>query len=420
MRHRGDSPSRARFSICCLLALVAGLIGSVSAQAQHEPKAGAAVGTKVGLEQAVKIGLDRQPNVIGARASRDAAIASQEAAQSPLGVLSGPIIHVRRKQAQLGVAIAQSGLEQAELETINAVTRTYVTYLYASEQLGVATNAIDVLETVHKFAEKGVKDGTLKDVTQADVDRINVYMNLARSKQFEAQAGKERAKAALREAMGLPQGTPLEIADETLSFNPVKISCEKAVAAALKHRPEVIQAALAAEVALLEIEAQGLSIHAYSKTFAATGDIHAKVLPATVSNGDYRPGALGPEMPPYLAGSYKARKERASHLATRAEAVADKTRGLVSLEVEEACQRVQEQGRQIDLLKKASVTATKQARDAEKAFRGDLIKADQMLLAQALELQAKAALNEALYRYNVALATLHRATGGRFWESVEK
>jgi len=400
--------------------VVVSLIGSLTARADHEAKPGAAVPAKVSLDQAVKIGLERQPNVVGARASRDAAIASHEAAQSPLGVISGPIIHVRRKQAQLGVAIAQSGLEQAELETINAVTRTYVTYLYASEQLGVATNAIDVLESVHKFADEGVKKGTLKDVTQADVDRINVYMNLARSKQFEAQAGKERAKAALREAMGLPQGTPLEIADETQSFNSVQISCEKAVAAALKHRPEVIQASLAAEVTLLEIEAQGLSIHAYSRTFAATGDIHAKVLPATVSNGDYRPGALGPEMPAYLAGSRHARQERANHLANRAEAVADKTRGLIALEVEEACQRVQEQSRQIDLLKSAGELATKQARDAEKAFRADLIKADQMLLAQALELTTRASLNEALHKYNVALATLHRATGGRFWDCVER
>ena len=88
-----------------------------------------------------------------------------------------------------------------------------MTYLYASEQLKVADNAVTNLDAVHKSAKDGVEKGTLKDVTKADVDRIEVYLSVARSKFFEAEAGKERAKAALREAIGLPQGTPIEIAE---------------------------------------------------------------------------------------------------------------------------------------------------------------------------------------------------------------
>ena len=62
---------------------------------------------KLNLDQAVQLSLQKQPSVQGRRASRDAAIASQEAANSPRAI-SGPIIHVRREQAELGVAIARN------------------------------------------------------------------------------------------------------------------------------------------------------------------------------------------------------------------------------------------------------------------------------------------------------------------------
>ena len=42
---------------------------------------------------------------------------------------------IRRKQARLGVTIAEASLSQAEWETVYAVTRTYFGVVYARQQL---------------------------------------------------------------------------------------------------------------------------------------------------------------------------------------------------------------------------------------------------------------------------------------------
>ena len=43
-----------------------------------------------------------------------------------------------------------------------------------------------------------------------------------------------------------------------------------------------------------------------------------------------------------------------------------------------------------------------------------------MLMSQVIEGQSRAQLNEATYKYAVAMANLHRVTGGHFWDCVEK
>ena len=146
------------------------------------------------LEQAVAMALQRQPAVIAARASRNAAIARREAAYSRFAKLAGIQIHVRRKQADIGVAIAQAGLDQAELDTTNAVTRTYLTAIYAGEQVKVATDSADRFRALHKVAEEMVKGGTSRDVTTSDAERIGTYRLLAESRQAEAFRGVARAR----------------------------------------------------------------------------------------------------------------------------------------------------------------------------------------------------------------------------------
>ncbi|MER3415129.1 MAG: hypothetical protein C4297_02825 [Gemmataceae bacterium] len=374
---------------------------------------------KIGLDEAVHLALEKQPALAGARASRDAASEQKRAADSLLALLTGPQIHVRRKQAELGLAIAQSQVEQAELETINAVTRTYLSVLFAKEQERVAEEALANFKAMREAARGLVKAGS-KEVTTSDLERLDMYTALAAARLEEARTGQARARIALREAIGLAPQEPIEVADDRLTYKPVKVSCTKAVELALQHRPELVQALLAADLARLEVKAQGLTLSANARTFAATGDIHAKILPASVINGDYRPGPLGPEMPAFLAGSWHQRRARAESLADRAEAVAEKARNLIALEVEEACLRLQQHGREVELLKATVQQAIKQGEEARRAYRAEQLPTDRLLIAQLAESQVKAQYNEAVYRYAIAQATLHRVTGGRFWDAVEK
>src|SRR5262249_18311102 len=140
------------------------------------------------------------------------------------------------------------------------------------------------------------------------------------------------------------------------------------IAWALARRGELVQASLAAEITHLEVEAQGTSCRPKMETFAAAGDIHARQVPQGISNADYRPGAIPPEMPTMLAGSRSQRMERARSLSARAAAVADKARNLIALEAEDTYLKWLEASRKVSFTREAGAKADKLAEDLRKDF----------------------------------------------------
>ena len=77
-------------------------------------------------------------------------------------------------------------------------------------------------------------------------------------------------------------------------------------------------------------------------------------------------------------------------------------------------------GNQVTLLRQAIEQAAKSVKDAEQAYRDDQLKTDQMIAIQIVEAQTRAQLNETMYRYGLALASLQRATAGKLWSCVAK
>jgi outer membrane protein TolC len=380
------------------------------------------------LEAAIQQSLVQQPNIHAAQASLRAAMTQQLAAQSPAGLLSGPQIAARRKQADLGVAIAQANLHHAELEAVQAVTRCYLLYTYSLQQSEVLTRTVNQFDSMQSSA-KSLVDAGSRDVTSHDVDRINVYQKLAESRLSKARLGMAQAHAALREAIGLPTGTAMHIqpqdlrlyhrsVQQYLASQKAMVSTELVIEKARMHRPEVAQASLLTEVVALEGEAQRLTLGFNATTFAGRSDIHAKMVNPTQMEPEYRPGAIAPEMPSVLSGSRASRTERTSALQDRASAGAVKAANLVALEAEALCLRLQEYSVQIDLLSIAHGQAAQMRSDAEKGYTADQLRTEQMIAAQVVESQTQADLNEALYNYAVTLSALQRATGGKFWECL--
>jgi outer membrane protein TolC len=165
----------------------------------------------------------------------------------------------------------------------------------------------------------------------------------------------------------------------------------------------------------MEVDAQGTSCRTRMNTFASAGDIHAREVPPGMSDGEYRPGALAPEMPATLAGSRSDRMERARSLSARAAAVVDKTRNLITLEAEDAFLKWQEAFRKLGPASQSADTADKLADNLTKDYSGgQKVKVDDVIAAQVLAAQARAQANETLFQYLLALAGLERITGGGF------
>jgi outer membrane protein TolC len=171
-------------------------------------------------------------------------------------------------------------------------------------------------------------------------------------------------------------------------------------------------AAAAAEVGSIEIDAQH-AIHGYSgRTYAAGGDIHARPVPEGNRGAEYRPEAVGPEMPTLLAGSRNDRVEQAKAYAARSHAVADKTRNLIALEAENAFFQWREASAQAVQYRKARDLAKENAETREKEAKEDKVTRSEAIRASEINTQMRVEANEALYRLLLALASLERVTAG--------
>ena len=394
---------------CLLVAALVCLVGSPGF-AQTAPPA-----VSLTLPDAVRAALERQPRIAAERASVAAAEDSKRALDDLR--LAGLVEHdlpIRRRQAELGIAAAAAGVDVAERDTVYAVTRTYYGVLYAREQERLTRSVVQQLTALNETAEKMLKEGA-RDVTAAHVKQIGVYLRLARARQVQAAEGEKRALAALKEAIGLGQECRLAVPPGRLPEPDVRPCRDEILALALSRRGELTQAHLFAEVACLEVAAQGMSVHLRKETFAAGSDIHSSQVPQAIHDGDYRPGGVPPAMPTLLVGSRANRVQVARSYHTRAAAVVETARNLISLEAEDAFLRWEEASLQVPEARAAADAADRLAEDLNKDMAAGLrVRPDEVVTARVLAAQARGQYNDALYNGIRALADLERITAGGF------
>jgi outer membrane protein TolC len=370
------------------------------------------------LEECLHLALEQQPAIAAARASLAAAQAQKKALDDlhiPPIVGPGRELRIRRKQADLGVSITLAAVNLAERDTAYAVARTYFATVYARQQQAVTAQVVTRLRDAHANAKRLLKGGA-PNVTQNDVDKNEVYLRLAEARLNDAARGLALATAALREAIGLGPECCFQPANADLRVLLGRAVCrDEIVSLALAHRDELTQVLSVAEIIDLEVEAQGTSCLPTLRTFASVVDIHARPIPQGSNNNEYRPAALGIEMPPTLVGKRSDRIERARAFCDRAAAVTNKTRNLVALEAEDAYLKWEEASRKAALTRRAAALANKVAEDNLKDFNGgqNIIYRD-VLEAVILAAQARAQENEAVYQHAIGLAALERVTGGAF------
>jgi outer membrane protein TolC len=403
------------------------------------------------LDACIELGMAHQPSL-------DAARASLAAANSGKGGLDNfPLfarflvrdLKIRKEQACEGITIAQAALTQAEWDTRYAITRNFFTVQYIRAQKQVVESVLRDLDDGYKKAKRLFESGDQEvKITKIDLDAIKIQTSVVRTKKSQVENGMLKALAALREAMGLGYDYPLEIAAVNLPaavygvkriaeeyvdakddkgnvqkktvktevidyFAIYKPSKQDLIAAALSNRGELIQAIAASRVVGLEVDAQRLIFGPQGRTFATGSDIHVQPIPQGVMNGDYRPGAIGPEMPPSLAGPRRFRIARASDLFQRSTAVVDKATSLVSLDVEAQYLKWQEAVENIQSLSGIQDLARGLPERVQKLAPKDFTSAA-VIQATTTAIYVQTQLNDEMHTHALALAGLERATAGGF------
>ncbi len=371
---------------------------------------------KLALPELINMGLENQPALAAARASLAAAQSSEQGLQSlKFAGIFAKGLPIRKQQACVGVSIAAASLNQAEWETRYAIVRNYYSVLYARDQLKVVHRMKSKLEDALSKARDLIKfgDPELK-VTKLDEKILDLNLKLLKAKDVEALIGIRKATAALREAVGVGPDFPLVLIDDTLPPLVKDLDRDALIAMALANRGEMTQASGAKELTSLEVAAQRKLHGPNGRTFAGSSDVHTKPIPQGVANGEYRPGAIGLEMPANLAGRKANRVEHAEILDTRASAVVDKTTNLVALEADATYLKWLEAAQKVKDLEGSPKIASEITDDVKKVFDKGQVSGEAILRAQATEEQIAASYNEALYNHALALAALERVTAGGF------
>jgi outer membrane protein, heavy metal efflux system len=380
------------------------------------------------LAELRQLAFHKQPALAAYRASVEAAQAKARGLDSlVLPALVRRDLSVRRKQAQFGILAAQAQLLQAEMSTRYSVTRTYLSAAYAQQQLRVADGVLGKAEDItslaylRKLAESTYQgDGTRRDVKKWHVDQIDVLIDITRGRSEEAREGVDRARAGIREAVGLSPNCPIPIGEEFTATTVEVPDLPTIIALALARRGEVIQANVGVEVTCLEVEAQGLIFGWTAQTFASASDLHAQPIPQGIANEEYRPGAVSIEMPANLVGHRSARAEQARALHARAQAVLGKTRNLVALEAEDTYRRWQEARNQVEAYRKALKEAEAVADRVRTDFRpgrpaeNQRPNFDDLVQTRVRATQLKLLVNKAQYELLLTLIALERITAGGY------
>ena len=373
-------------------------------------------GRAVTLAECLAVAARRQPAVLAAQYSL---AASERGYLALLHVNRAaeffrPDLPIRRQQALRGIAAMTAEVRKAMQEGVWDTTRVYFEYVRATQQEQTANDIVDQLEVFYRVAEGLLEAG----IPRAKLNRFTVYAlgdAIAKVRELRAKAGygRELAVAALAEAMGLEAGERVYPAATNLPVMSGAVTEEQVVGYALAVRPELVQAAVLVDLSRLEVAAQDAVRHRQCvPTYASGGDLHAKMLPAPVRNGDYRPGAVPPEMPATLVGKREDRVARAVELSLRMDEVYRKAENLTRLD---AVKAYLEWKATAERMAAAEKRFERGKRLAEESRSAAAAREDPQLLVQneGLAFEAQAAYVEAVYEHLKALMTLERVTAGQ-------
>ncbi len=380
-------------------------------------KAWQPTGHSLTLGECLAIGQERQPTIAAATASLAASERGYLAliGLRPVAELFSPDLPIRKLQSQRGLCAAAAEVVKVRQENTYDICRLYFTYVYATQQEQTAAEIVEQLESFYdialEFLKLPVPDPKVKvnEFTLGDIDAV---ISEVRDLREEASTGRKKAYYALIEAMAVPLEFEFVPADKELPLMGGSINQEMVVNLALSRRPELVQAAALVDVTRLEVCAQAkLDRRIRAHTFASGTDLHARFIPAPVRNGEYRPGAIPPEMPTEIVGSVTDRVDRMTQHLRVHEAAYQKVHGLVQLEAVNAYLNWEQATRKVKDSRDAHERAQTLVEKARTAAQTNMER-ELLVRTESLASKAQAKYVKAVHELVLSLISLEKVTAG--------
>ena len=320
-------------------------------------------------------------------------------------IYTGGAVEGQIAVAKLGKTNAQEEILRVEQATKLSAVQGYFGLLAYEELRDVYNESVANLQGHLDNVTAQYNVGT---VAKLDVLTSDVSLANAKTDAVTAENNVSNAEANLNNILGFPLQTKLVLSDHQLPFDTYNISLQEALDYAMKYRPEVLQAALAVQQAEETIDISGAS-NRPQVAVTAGNDWKDDSFPG-FDNRTWSVGA-GVSFKFYDGGATKAKVNQAKQNLIIARETEQKTREAVQLAVKQAYLNVRSAAQKVE----ATQTAVAQAEESFKIARvryqaGVGINLD-VLDAQLNLNKAKTNHIQALYDYNVGIASLEQAMG---------
>jgi len=300
--------------------------------------------------------------------------------------------------------LAGARLAQTADELVFNLSSTFYNLLRLRENVRATEASVRALEEARRNIQSLVEVGR---VARVDLFKVNTRLAAVRQDLIRVRNEVELAYAVLKTLMGVEVTTPLAVTG-ALGAEAVPLDLAQDLAEAERRRPELEARRRAVEVQRQQVRiARGArlpSVNLRTQYVGGAGESDLEPL------GDFLIG-VNVSIPIFTGGQLTARVAQEEQRLARAEQELEKARLDVQLDVQAAHLRIAEARERI-------VTAQAALEEAREALRIEQLKTEvgrgiveDLLDAQAAELQAETNYTRALADYNTALVARRRAIG---------
>ena len=308
------------------------------------------------------------------------------------------------RRADAGVTAAKQVNRRSELQLIYDVKRMYYGAVLAQRLSDIGEQAFLRLRATVELTETLYKGGS-KAVNKRDYLRSKVIFESARSIITLMQSNVELAKAALVNTMGLKWNNTIELAENQIPYIPIQVELDRMVAGAYRFNPDWKQ--LEAAINAYDAKVSEEKSHRWPKV-GLTGTLWRwdnNMDNSGLATDDNEQGwsvGVGLNLP-LFSGFLTTGKIRAAR--TQLEAMKARQilfKGGLALKIKHAFLQM-DHARQVSESTRAAAETATQNRDlTERAYRMELVGADDVIESQVMESLTQVRAEESLYNYAAA------------------
>ncbi|MGQ9524094.1 MAG: TolC family protein [Armatimonadota bacterium] len=308
----------------------------------------------------------------------------------------------RVRQARADETGSLVGVEATRQRVSLEATLAYYGVLRAVSLAQVAQAALDRTRQEQQRLQSLVEVG---EAARKEIPRARAEVAAAEVDAIAAENAVEDAFSVLRNVLGLPQDTKIELTDTFTSTEPLPDLADL-IQEACRRRPDLRQAELQVEAAR---QALKLAEIQRGVTFSADAAYDVRVHPNPLG----RSWSLGlsASYPLFDAGASKARVEEARAAVVAAEASLEQLRRDIALQVKQAYIQAEEARARLQAADRGVEAARESLAAAQGSLEAQVGIFLEVVAAQVGLTQAESRRVQALYDYNVAKARLMYAVG---------